>query len=623
MEPALKEKLAGIPRRPGVYQHRDADGNVLYIGKAKNLRSRVRSYFQESRPRDGRLAVMIRKIEDVEVIVTDTEAEALILENNLIKKLKPRYNVNLRDDKTFPYICIKNERFPRVFPTRNIRKDGSRYFGPYTDVKNMKLMLRTIRSIFKLRTCNLNLSEEAIAAGKYDACLEFHIKKCAAPCIGLQSEESYNQTIVQVEKLLNGHTKELIELLRDEMERLSAETKFEEAADMRDRIRALEKYSRQQKVVSSDELDRDLFALAVEREEDVACGVLFKVREGKVVGRQHKYIRRIEGTDDEALMQRFLEDYYTETTFFPEEVLLGSDTEEPAPLAEVLAQGRGKKVPIRVPQRGAKASLMKMVDTNARMLIEEWKVQKLKRGEDRIPHAVKQLKQDLRMDVLPQRIECFDISHLAGTGTVASCVVFQDGRPRKSDYRHYKIRSTKQGRPDDFLAMREVITRRYRKVAADGGPWPDLVVIDGGKGQLSSAAAALREIGEYGRFPLIGLAKRLEEVYFPGDTDSLFIAKTSTSLQLLQRARNEAHRFAVNLQRKQRKKSTLHTELLEIRGVGKKTAQKLIREFGSVKRVKEAEAEAIADVVGPAAAQKVAAFFARPGGDGGDQRPTS
>ena len=617
MEPALREKLAGIPRRPGVYQHKDVDGNVLYIGKAKNLRSRVRSYFQESRPRDGRLEVMIRKIDDVEVIVTDTEAEALILENNLIKKLKPRYNVNLRDDKTFPYICIKNERFPRVFPTRNIRKDGSRYFGPYTDVKNMKLMLRTIRSIFKLRTCNLNLSAEAIAAGKYEACLEFHIKKCAAPCIGLQTEESYNQTIVQVEKLLNGHTKELIDLLRDEMERLSAEMKFEEAADMRDRIRALEKYSRQQKVVSRDELDRDLFAMAVEREEDVACGVLFKVREGKVIGRQHKYIRRIEGTPDEALMQRFLEDYYTETTFFPEEVLLASDTEEPEPLAEVLAQGRGKKVPIKVPQRGSKASLMKMVDTNARMLIEEWKVQKLKRGEDRIPHAVKQLKQDLRMDALPHRIECFDISHLAGTGTVASCVVFQDGRPRKSDYRHYKIRSTEQGRPDDFLSMREVITRRYRKVAAEGGPWPDLVVIDGGKGQLSSAVAALREIGEYGRFPVIGLAKRLEEVYFPGDTDSLFIPKTSTSLQLLQRARNEAHRFAVNLQRKQRKKSTLHTELLEIRGVGKKTAQKLIREFGSVKRVKEAEASAIADVVGPAAAQKVAAFFARPGGDGG------
>ncbi len=609
MESALKEKLAGIPRRPGVYQHKDAEGNVLYVGKAKNLRSRVRSYFQESRPRDGRLEVMIRKIDDFEVIVTDTEAEALILENNLIKKLKPRYNVNLRDDKTFPYICIKNERFPRVFPTRNVRKDGSRYFGPYTDVKNMKLMLRTIRSIFKLRTCNLNLSEEAIATGKYDACLEFHIKKCAAPCIGIQSKAAYDQTIEQVEKLLNGHTRELIDLLQDEMERLSSEMKFEEAADMRDRIRALEKYSRRQKVVSSDELDRDLFALAVDREEDVACGVLFKVREGKVIGRQHKYIRRIEGTPDEALMQRFLEDYYTETTFFPEEVLLGSETEQPGPLADVLAQARGKKVPIKVPQRGPKASLMKMVDTNARMLVEEWKIQKVKRGEDRIPHAVKQLQKDLRMNDLPRRIECFDISHLAGTGTVASCVVFHEGRPRKSDYRHYKIRSTEAGRPDDFLAMREVIERRFKKIAAEEGPWPDLVVVDGGKGQLSTAAKALREIDLYGRFPLIGLAKRLEEVYFPGDSEPLFIPKTSTSLQLLQRVRNEAHRFAVTFQRKQRKKSTLHTELLEIRGVGEKTAQKLIRKFGSVKRVKDAGADAIAEVVGPAAAKKLAEFF--------------
>lgn len=609
METDLKEKLSGIPRSPGVYQHKDVEGNVLYVGKAKNLRSRLRSYFQEGTPRDGRLAVMIGKIDDFEVIVTDTEAEALILENNLIKKLKPRYNVNLRDDKSYPYICIKNERFPRVFPTRNVRKDGSRYFGPYTDVKNMKLMLRTIRSIFKLRTCNLNLSDEAIAAGRYDACLEFHIQKCAAPCIGKQTEAAYDQTIEQVEKLLNGHTKALIELLHDEMQHLADDTRFEEAANMRDRIRALEKYSRRQKVVSTEEIDRDLFALAVEREEDVACGVLFKVREGKVIGRQHKYMRRIEGTSDEALMQRFLEDYYTETTFFPEEVLLNSHADQPEPLEEILARARGKKVPIKVPMRGPKAGLMKMVETNALMLVEEWKLQKLKRGEDRIPHAVKQLQKDLRLERLPRHVECFDISHLGGTSTVASCVVFQDSRPRKSEYRHYKIRNTEHGRPDDFLAMREVIMRRYARIADDGGPWPDLVVVDGGKGQLSSAAQALRETGSYGRFPLIGLAKRLEEVYFPGDVEPLFIAKASTSLQLLQRIRNEAHRFAVTFQRKQRTKQTLHTELLRIPGIGKKTAQKLIKEFGSIKRVKGADEVAVADVVGPAAARKIAAFY--------------
>ncbi len=614
MHETLEHKLKGLPRRPGVYQHKDADGKVLYVGKAKNLRSRVRSYFQQSRPRDGRLQVMIGKIEDVEVIVTDTEAEALILENNLIKQLKPRYNVNLRDDKTYPFICIKNERFPRVFPTRNVKKDGSTYVGPYTDVKNMKLMLRTIRSIFKLRTCKLNLSQDAIDAGKYDVCLEFHINKCAAPCEGLQSEADYNRTIEQVEKLLNGHTKELIDLLRDEMERLSEAMRFEEAADMRDRIRALEKYSRRQKVVSTDEADRDLFALEADVEENVACGVIFKVREGKVVGRQHKYIRPVEGLDESVLMQRLVEDYYTDTTFFPDEVLLGGRVAEPDPIEELLARERGRKVPLRVPQRGPKASLMRMVKTNARMLLEEWKIQKMKRGEDRLPHALKALQEDLRLDELPRRIECFDISHLGGTGTVASCVVFQDGRARKSDYRHFRIRSTEHGRPDDYMAMREVVGRRYRKILKDDGPWPDLVVIDGGKGQLSAAAAALRDVGVYGRFPVVGLAKRLEEVFFPGDTEPLFIAKASTSLQLLQRARNEAHRFAVTFQRKQRSKSTLNTELRAIPGIGEKTAQKLIREFGSVRQVKEAGEDAVRAVVGPALAERITSFFERANG---------
>lgn len=609
MNPTLEEKLKNIPRKTGVYQHKDADGKVLYIGKAVNLRSRVRSYFHERRPRDGRLEVMSRKIADVEVIVTDTEAEALILENNLIKKLKPRYNVNLRDDKTYPFICIKNERFPRVFPTRNVKKDGSTYIGPYTNVKNMKLMLRTIRSIFKLRTCNLNLSQEAIEAGKYDPCLEYHIKKCAAPCVGYQSEDAYNRTIEQVAKLLNGHTKQLVELLHDEMQRLSDEMKFEEAADLRDRIKALEKYSRKQKVVSGDEIDRDLFALRADRDENVACGVIFKVREGKVIGRQHKYIRPVEGLEDAELMQRLLEDYYTETSFFPEEVLLDHKVDESSALLELLAQKRGKKVPVKVPKRGSKAGLMRMVGTNAEMLLEEWKIQKKKRGEDRIPHSVKQLQKDLRLPALPQRIECFDVSHLAGTGTVASCVVFLDGRPLKSDYRHYKIRTTEHGKPDDYLAMREVITRRYRNVLDEDGPWPDLVVIDGGKGQLSAAVEALQEVGAYGKFPVIGLAKRLEEVFFPGDSDPVFIAKTSTSLQLLQRARNEAHRFAVALQRKQRKKQTLQTELHDIRGVGQKTAQKLIKEFGSVKQVKAASEEAIREVVGPAIATKIKRFF--------------
>jgi excinuclease ABC subunit C len=607
MTEALSEKLSSLPTRPGVYQHKDADGQVLYVGKAKNLRHRVRSYFQEGRPLDGRLRILVRKIADVEVIVTDTEAEALILENNLIKKLRPRYNINLKDDKTYPFICIRNERFPRIFPTRKVRRDGSRYFGPYADVKNMKLMLKTIRSIFKLRTCNLNLAPEPIAAGKYQSCLEFHIKKCAAPCIGNQTEADYDQTIRQVEKLLNGHTKELIDLLKSEMKRLAAATRFEEAAELRDQVSALQKYSEKQKIVSQDVVDRDLFALVADREEDVACGVLFKVREGKIVGRQHKYMRRIEGRTDEELMQSLVENHYTETTFFPDEMLLSIAPADLDPVEQYIRLHHGKRVTVRVPERGDKAGLIRMAETNARLLVEEFKLQKQKR-EDFVPHSLKSLERDLFLKKAPRRIECFDISHLSGTGTVASCVVFEDARPKKSEYRHFKVRSA-EGKPDDFQSMREVVRRRYARVKEEDGPWPDLVVIDGGKGQLSAAVEALRAAEVYGRFPVVGLAKRLEEVFAPGDSDSIQIPRTSSSLQLLQRVRNEAHRFAVTLQRKQRKLKTLHSELKEIQGVGERSVQKLLSSLGSVKRVREATEEQLAEVVGPALARRVRQHF--------------
>ncbi|NBC17119.1 MAG: excinuclease ABC subunit C [Bacteroidetes bacterium] len=609
MTPLLDDKLASLPTRPGVYKHKDADGTVLYVGKAKNLRSRVRSYFHDSRPREGRLRVLVSKIADVEVIVTDTEAEALILENNLIKQLQPRYNVNLKDDKTYPYICIKNERFPRVFPTRRVKKDGSTYFGPYTDVKNMKRVLKVIRSIFKLRTCNLNLAPEPIAAGKYDTCLEYHIQKCAAPCVGYQSEEAYDRTIKQVEKLLNGHTRELVDLLEDEMERLAEDMQYEEAATIRDQIHAIKKYSERQKIVSGDFVDRDLFALVADREAKVAAGVLFKMREGKIIGRQHKYLRPIADRTDAELLQSFLEYYYTETTFFPDEVLLSIPTENPEPLEELLRRERGKKVPLKVPKRGEKKDLMQMVAANAKLLVGEWKLQQMKRGEERIPYAVKKLQEDLHLDALPRRIECFDISHLGGTGTVASCVVFADGKPRKRDYRTYKIRSLEAGEVDDYQAMREVITRRYRRTLEENGPWPDLVVIDGGKGQLSSAVEALRATDVYGRFPVIGLAKRLEEVFVPGDSLPRHIARDSASLKLLQRVRDEAHRFAVSFQRKQRSKTTLQSELTQIDGIGPKTAQKLLKAFGSVKRVRSASTEALEETIGPATAAKVRTYF--------------
>jgi len=611
---SLREKLDNLPTEPGVYKHLDDDGDVLYVGKAKNLRSRVRSYFQDSRQRSGRIEVLVKKAKDVEIIITDTEAEALILENNLIKKLQPRYNVNLRDDKTYPYICIKNERFPRVFKTRTVKKDGSKYFGPYTNVKQMNQMMDAIRSVFQLRTCKLSLDPEPIEDGTYDVCLQYHIDNCKAPCVGKQAHKDYLQTIEQVEKLLNGQTKELIDLLKEEMEAQSEQMNFEEAAQIRDQIQALKKYSEQQKVVSDDFEDRDVFALHVDRDEAIGCGIVFQVREGKMINRHHKYLRRIEGRADEELMLSFIEDYYADANFYPNEILLSHDpNEHPAQdthaLEELLKKEKGRQVPIQVPQRGEKASLVRMGTSNAKLLVGEWKTQQMKRERDRIPQTVKALGEELRMDDPPRRIDGIDVSHLGGTETVASCVVFTDGTPRKSDYRTYKIRSTEEGRPDDFKAMREVIERRYRRMLEEDGPWPDLLVVDGGKGQLSSAVEMLKKVDVYGRFPVIGLAKRLEEIFTPGDSDPVLIGKDSPALQLLQKVRNEAHRFAVTYQRKRRKNKTLQSELLDIHGIGEKTAQKLLSHFGSVAKVKDAPADEVADVVGPAKADKIESYY--------------
>ncbi|OZC02489.1 excinuclease ABC subunit UvrC [Rubricoccus marinus] len=615
MNDALADKIKHLPTTSGVYQHKDAEGTVLYVGKAKNLRNRVRSYFQTGRPREARITALVQKIVDVEVIVTDTEAEALILENNLIKELQPRYNVLLKDDKTYPYICIKKERFPRVFPTRNVRKDGSLYFGPYTDAKAMRHVLATIKDLFKLRSCSLPLNPKAIEAGKYSVCLDYHIQKCAGPCVGYETPEHYASSIEQIKHLLNGKTDELVALLKDEMMRLASEKEFEEAATYRDRVAALTKYSKKQKIVSDQEIDRDLFAVCVNREENVGVGVLFKVREGKILGRQHKILRPVDDVPDEELMQRLVEAHYAQATFFPDEVYLSVAMDAPEAVTQLLAEGRGKKVPVHTPQRGEKASLLRMVEANAELLLGEWLRQKEKRDEDYIPKSVLSLQRDLRLKKPPRRIETFDISHLGGTGTVASCVVFQDGKPRKSDYRTYKIRTVPDGKPDDFQSMREVVERRYARLLEENGPWPDLVIIDGGKGQLSSAVASLQRVDVYGKFPVVGLAKRLEEVFFPGDSVSTMIPRTSSSLRLIQRCRDEAHRFAVTAQRKQRRIKDLRSELLDIPGVGAKTTQKLLTVLGSAKAVREAPEAEIAAVTGPAAARKIRAFYDAPEAD--------
>ena len=608
MTEALQQKIATLPTAHGIYQFKDADGCLLYVGKAKNIRSRVRSHFGRHEQLEGRHKVLYRKASDVEVIVTDTEAEALILENNLIKQHQPRYNINLRDDKSYPYICIKNEPFPRVFPTRRLIKDGSKYFGPYTDVGNMRRALRAVRRIFQLRTCSLDLSPRPIAAGKYRICLEYHIKNCAGPCEGYQSEASYDATITRVEALLNGKTTALLRTLEEAMQQAATDLRFEEAALLRNQIAAVKSYAEKQKVVTAQPVDRDLFAVATHREEDVASAVLFRVRDGKIIGRQHKILSGIAGHSKAELMQTYLERYYTEAVFIPDEVFLSTATASPDALQTYLSGRRGRKVHLKTPQRGEKAELMRMIEANARIIIEDWVRQLVKRGEERIPFAVRALKADLGLPHLPRRIECFDVSHLAGTGTVASCIVFTDGKPRKKAYRGYKIRAVPEGKSDDFKAMREVIGRRYKRITREESPVPDLVIVDGGKGQLSSAVAALKSIGALGRFPIVGLAKRLEIVYFPGDSDPTYIAKQSASLQLIQRVRDEAHRFAVDLQRRQRRKKALHSELLDIPRIGPKRARELIRKFGSVRKVKQASPEALAAVVGSSAAESICRY---------------
>ncbi len=546
------------------------------------------------------MQAMISKIHDLEIIETDSEVEALILEDNLVKQFRPRYNIELKDDKSFPYIKVTQELFPRVYVTREKEKSGGRFFGPYTDVKNLRQVLKTLHRIFPIRSCTHAFTEEAIASKKIKLCLDYHIHKCEGPCQGLVTADSYQKTVEQMTRFLTGKTHELLTQLHREMDRMAAETNFEEAAKIRDRIRAIENYTASQKIVFQDLSDKDITAMATEA--DQACGVVFKIRDGKMIGRQHFYFHHVGDKTREEVLEHFLRTYYLQAEFIPKEIYLPFEPIGTEALLAWIRKESEKDARFVIPKIGEKHKLVEMGERNARLLLDELKLQKLKALEAFVPRILLSLQRDLNLNRVPGRIECFDNSNIQGSDPVASMVVFVDGKPKKSEYRKFKIKTVIG--PDDFASMHEVVSRRYLRVLDESLDFPDLIVVDGGKGQLSAAVSALEGLGirvskagSEGQ-PVIGLAKRMEEIFIPEIADAIMIPKTSSSIKLLQHVRNEAHRFAVTFHRDRRNKRTIVSEVDALKGIGEKRRNLLLTHFGSVRKLSEATAEEIESVAG-------------------------
>ena len=600
----LHDKLANLPAKPGVYQFKDRDKNIIYVGKAKILRNRVRSYFQNSRPLDIKTNRLVTRIADVEVIVTDSEMEALILEMNLIKEYRPRYNVNLKDDKSYPYIRVTNEMFPRIFPTRRIVKDGSQYFGPYTDVGQMRAMLKTIKRIFPIRSCNYHFTPESIAAKKHKLCLDYYIKKCDGPCEGLVKSEEYGKVVKQVVTFMNGRDRRVVNEMKEKMALLAERRLYEEAARMRDRIRFIEEFQYRQKIITDDLKDRDVVAVAAEDED--AAGVVFKIRDGKIIGRQHYYMKGVFEESYKNIVAAFTKQFYLKADFIPEEVFLPAEIPDMDGVQEWLSHKRQASVKLLTPKIGGKAKLVEMCAKNALLLLQERQLQKLK-AKLKFPHSVTALQRDLRLTKPPRRVECFDISNIQGTDPVAAMVTFVDGRPKKTDYRKFKIRTKRT--PDDFAMMAEAVERRYSGSLSKKLPLPDLILVDGGKGQLSSALNILQQLNI--NIPLAALAKRLDEIFIPGYPDAQNISRSSSGLKLLQQLRDEAHRFGLTFHRTLRRKRTVQSELSNITGVGPARRNALIKFFGSVEEIKKASVDdlILVQTITKPIAQKVWDYF--------------
>ncbi|WP_425234871.1 excinuclease ABC subunit UvrC [Ulvibacterium sp.] len=589
----IQIQLSTLPNNPGVYQFFDSDEKMLYVGKAKNLKKRVTSYFTKNHEY-GKTRVLVKKINRIKHIVVPTESDALLLENNLIKKYRPRYNVMLKDDKSYPWICIKKERFPRIFPTRKLIKDGSEYYGPYTSMGTVRTLLDLVKSVYPLRTCNYDLSQEKIAAGKYKLCLEYHLGNCKGPCVGLQSSEEYHRQIDDIREIIKGNFKSSIQYFKKQMKVLADEMKFEEAQRIKDKVQVLENYQVKSTIVNPKINNVDVFSII----SDEAFGYVnfLQLSHGSIVRSHTMELKKKLNERDVDLLQLAIVEIRQRFKSESKELYLPF---------EVIVEPHLK---VTIPKLGDKRKILELSERNAKFFRQErFKQIKILDPDRHTNRIMSQMRKDLRLGKEPRYIECFDNSNIQGSNPVAACVVFRNGKPSKKEYRHYNIKTVKG--PDDFASMEEVVFRRYKRLLAEEAELPQLIIIDGGKGQLSSALKSLDILGIRGKIAIIGIAKRLEEIYFPEDPVPMYLDKKSESLRIIQQLRNEAHRFGITFHRNKRSKSAIDSELVGIAGIGDKTAQELLRNFKSVKRIKEASIDNLAKTVGIAKAKKIYEAF--------------
>ncbi|OUR91603.1 excinuclease ABC subunit C [Flavobacteriales bacterium 34_180_T64] len=591
--PTLEIQLKTIPHQPGVYQYFDSEDKILYVGKAKDLKKRVSSYFTKNHE-NGKTRVLVKKIASIKHIVVETETDALLLENNLIKKYQPRYNVLLKDDKSYPWICIKKERFPRVFTTRRVYKDGSEYFGPYTSMKTVSTLLDLIKGLFLLRTCNYDLSQDKIDAGKYKVCLEYHLGNCKGPCEGYETIETYDENIKAIREILKGNFKDSLSQFKTQMKFLAQNMQFEEAQKIKEKIEVLENYQAKSTIVNPKISNVDVFSIV--SDESYGYVNFLQLSYGSIIRSHTLEIKKKLDESDLDLLELAITEIRQRFNSNSKEIYVPFKT------------NLGEELKVTVPKLGDKKRILDLSIRNAKYYrMERFKQVKIIDPDRHAKRIMAQMKADLRLKIEPRHIECFDNSNIQGTNPVAACVVFRDGKPSKRDYRHFNIK-TVEG-PDDFASMEEVVYRRYKRLLDEGQPLPQLIIIDGGKGQLSSTMKSIDVLNLRSKISVIGIAKRLEELFYPDDPIPLYLDKKSETLKIIQQLRNEAHRFGIEHHRNRRSKSALTTALETIPGIGEQTVVTLMKQFKSVKRISEAKHEDLVAVIGMSKAKKIVDFF--------------